>query len=75
MLLINEMRADCFTQAQMHARLGIHEYRIKKTAPMAARYSSGKLRDILMKAYTVDREIKTGLIEPELALELFVSRV
>ncbi|MCI8284672.1 MAG: DNA polymerase III subunit delta [Firmicutes bacterium] len=75
MLLINEMRADGFTQAQMHARLGIHEYRIKKTAPMAARYSSGKLRDILMKAYTVDREIKTGLIEPELALELFVSRV
>lgn len=75
MLLINEMREDGFTQAQMHARLGIHEYRIKKTAPMAARYSSGKLRSILMKAYAVDREIKTGVLEQEMALELFVARV
>lgn len=74
-LLVNEMRADGLTTSAMHDRTGIHEYRIKKSLPLAQRYTVSRLRHILMKAYEVDRNIKSGLSEPRTALELFVAMV
>lgn len=74
-LLVNEMRADGLTTSAMHDRTGIHEYRIKKSLPLAQRYTASRLRHILMKAYEVDRNIKSGLSEPRTALELFVAMV
>ena len=74
-LLVNEMRADGLTTSAMHERTSIHEYRIKKSLPLAQRYTASRLRHILMKAYEVDRNIKSGLSEPRTALELFVAMV
>ncbi len=73
MLLVNEMRADGLATSAMHERTGIHEFRIKKSLPLAQRYTASRLRHILMKAYEVDRNIKSGLTEPRIALELFVA--
>lgn len=75
MLLIKEMRDAGHSTAQMHQHLGIHEYRIKKTMPQASQYSVERLRAILMKAYEVDRNIKSGLMDAETALELLVAGV
>ena len=75
MLLVSEMRGRGMTPAAMHDATGLHEYRLKKTLPLASKYSTGRLRHILMKAYEVDRNIKTGLTEPRTALELFVAGV
>ena len=75
MLLIKEMREAGYSTGQMHQQLGIHEYRIKKTMPQASKYSVERLRSILMKAYEVDRNIKSGLMEAEVALELLVAGV
>ncbi len=72
-LLVNEMRADGLATSAMHERTGIHEFRIKKSLPLAQRYTASRLRHILMKAYEVDRNIKSGLTEPRIALELFVA--
>lgn len=75
MLLVNEMRADGLTTKTMHDMTGIHEFRIKKSLPLAQRYTASRLRHILMKAYEVDRNIKSGLSEPRTALELFTATV
>lgn len=74
-LLVNEMRADGLTTKTMHDMTGIHEFRIKKSLPLAQRYTASRLRHILMKAYEVDRNIKSGLSEPRTALELFTATV
>ena len=74
-LSVCEMRSDGMNLAQMKAALGIHEFRIKKAFDPASRYDAEKLRHVLMKAYEADRNIKTGLTEPEAALELFVAGV
>ena len=69
-----EQERDAYL-AQMKAALGIHEFRIKKAFGPASRYDGEGLRKVLMKAYEADRNIKTGLTEPETALELFVAGV
>lgn len=74
-LSAHEMRSDGMNLAQMKAALGIHEFRIKKAFGPASRYDGEGLRKVLMKAYEADRNIKTGLTEPETALELFVAGV
>jgi DNA polymerase-3 subunit delta len=74
-LLVNEMNADGLSVSQMHEHTGIHEFRIKKSLSLARRYTSSHLRRILMKAYEVDRNIKSGLSEAETALELLVAAV
>lgn len=74
-LLVSEMYADGMTTSLMHEQTGIHEYRIKKSLPLARRYTVSRLRNILMRAYEVERNIKSGLMEPRTALELFVAMV
>jgi DNA polymerase-3 subunit delta len=55
--------------------LGIHEFRIKKAASFAEKYSLQSLRQILQRAYEIDKNIKTGLLESSLALELFIAGI
>ena len=74
-LAVNEMRSDGMNLAQMRQVLGIHEFRIKKAFGPASKYDAAGLKRTLMKAYEADRNIKTGLTEPETALELFVAGV
>ena len=74
-LSVLEMRSDGMNPAQMKEVLKIHEYRIKKALGAASGYDVAELRNVLMKAYEADRNIKTGLTEAETALELFVAGV
>ena len=56
-------------------QLKINSYRVRLLSRPAARYPSDQLKEILKKAYEVDRNIKTGVMEAPLALELFVAGV
>jgi len=55
--------------------LGVNEYRARKAAHTAGRYSTPALKKILTRLYAVDRHIKTGLLDPVLALELFIGEL
>jgi prepilin-type N-terminal cleavage/methylation domain-containing protein len=55
--------------------LGIHEFRIKKAREFGRSYSVNHLRKVLQKAYEVDRNIKSGLLEASLALEMFIAEI
>ncbi len=75
MLEVAEFKQDGMNQFQMKDVLKIHEYRIKKAMNFADRFSLAKLREILISLYEVDRKVKTGEMDQNLALELIVANV
>ncbi len=74
-LAVKEMKSNGSSLEQIKAKLKIHEFRIKKASTFAERYSIGYLKKILLKAYDVDKNIKTGLLESTLALEMFIAEI
>ena len=74
-LEVKEMLEEGKNQQQIHSILKIHEFRIKKAMSFAGRYSVDNLRKILTKVYEIDRNIKTGILEQNLALELFIAQI
>ena len=53
--------------------LPYNSYRIKKSIPVAGRYSIHSLADLLKNAYSADEKIKTGLMPADLVLEMVVA--
>lgn len=74
-LSVKELKEEGKSFAEMRGILGIHEFRIKKAFSFADKYTLPNLRKILQKTYEIDRNIKTGLLEPALALELFIAEI
>ncbi len=60
---------------QISAALGVNEFRVRKAAYTAGRYSAAALRKVLLRLYAVDKHIKTGLLEPTLAMEYFIGEL
>lgn len=75
LLRLNEMKHAGLNSGQMQTQTGMHPYRIRMLLPLAGKYSAERLRAILKQAYEADREIKTGQLDKELALELLVAGV
>jgi DNA polymerase-3 subunit delta len=63
------------TAAAIHDRTGLNEYRVKKAAGYAARYSKEKVKSMLLSIYDVNRQIITGELRPDMALELFIAGI
>jgi len=57
------------------AMLGVNEFRVRKASYTAGRYSAAALRKVLKRLYAVDKHIKTGLLEPALAMEYFIGEL
>lgn len=74
-LEVKEMREEGMSLPQIQKALGVHEFRIKKAMGVTEKYSVGGLKRILSKAYEIDSNIKTGLLEQTLALELFIAEI
>lgn len=74
-LAVKEMKENGMSFDKMKTTLGIHEFRIKRAILFAERYSINHLKAILQKAYAVDKNIKTGLLESSLALEMFIAEI
>lgn len=75
MLSVKQMREDGTDLKGIHSRLGGSEYRIKKMIPYTNKYSADKLKRTLSDIYEVDRNIKTGILNDQLALEMFIARM
>ncbi|KPJ73258.1 hypothetical protein AMJ48_02230 [Parcubacteria bacterium DG_74_1] len=57
------------------ARLSAHPYVVKKTIQQARNFSLGELKKIYQKISQADLDIKTGKIEPEVALDLLIAGI
>lgn len=53
----------------------IHPFVIKKTLPIAKNFSMEELKEIYKKLFEVDLKIKTGKVEPDLAIETFIMEL
>lgn len=74
-LEVKEMREEGLAPPQMQKLLGVHEFRIKKAMGVTEKYSVEGLKRVLCKAYEIDGNIKTGLLDQNLALELFIAEI
>ena len=75
MLEIKEMKAGGMTPSEIQRFLDVQEFRIKKADSAAGLYSIPRLRAILKKIYQVEINIKTGLMDQNLALEIMISEI
>lgn len=57
---------------QMAAATGTKEFRLKKAYSAALRFRPGRIKELLTELYNIDRSIRNGNIDKDLALELFV---
>lgn len=74
-LSVKEMKERGMTQTDMQKKLAVHQFRVKKALSLSSYYSVERLKQILMSAYEIDANIKTGLMENRLALEYFVALI
>ncbi len=75
MLKIKEMIEDGYSLVEMKKLLKIHEYRFKRISTASSKYTIDKIKKILGKAYDIDKNVKTGFLEQNLALEMFIASV
>lgn len=75
LLDVKEFREDGLPPAEIVKILKVHEFRVKKAITLTDKFTKQKLKEILCQLYEIDRNIKTGILEPNLALELLVGRI
>ena len=74
-LMVKEFKEDGMGAAAITSKLKMNEFRVKKAMQFADKFTAEKLRNTLSQLYETDRNIKTGLLEQNLALELLVGRI
>ncbi|MBQ6583481.1 MAG: DNA polymerase III subunit delta [Mogibacterium sp.] len=72
MLDAAEMEARGIPLSEMAKRTGVNEFRFRKAFQASQKFSPERLRAILIRLYNTDLAIKTGDLDKDLALELFL---
>jgi len=72
--ILEENKKDKIFQRlhQQFRKSGIHPFAIKKTLPIARKFSIEELKKIYKQLFEFDYKIKTGRIEPRLGIEMFI---
>jgi DNA polymerase-3 subunit delta len=64
-----------YTEKDIASNLDIHPYRIKLALEKSREYESSKLLNYLNELADLDINIKSGLIDKKLGLELFILQL
>lgn len=72
---VTELREASMDIPAIVREMGMHEFRVKKALQSASRFGKDKLRDILIRLYQTDTDIKQGNIDGAVALELLIGRM
>jgi DNA polymerase III subunit delta len=75
MLCVKELRQEGRSPVEIKNELNVHELRIKKALAFSEKFSIGELKGILVNIYKVDNQIKTGVLESEMALEMVIAEI
>ena len=73
LLQIKELQAKGTSAGDIRALLGLHPFVVEKTVKQARNFSLAQLEAIYRHLADTDLAIKTGRMEPRLALEMLVS--
>jgi len=63
------------TEQGLNEDLGMHPYVIRKTTEQARKFTTSELKKIYQKIFKVDLSIKTGKINPDVALDLLITEI
>ncbi|MBQ3292402.1 MAG: DNA polymerase III subunit delta [Mogibacterium sp.] len=66
-----ELEREGYSIAQMAKKTGVNEYRFKRAYQAAGAYSLSRLKELLIHLYNIERDMKRGDIDKDVALELF----
>lgn len=75
MMLMREADERGAGRSWLTKELKINNYRMKKLSGAASKYSSDELKRILLRAYEIDRNVKTGVMDAKLGLEMFIANI
>ena len=75
MLEVAELKDEGMNLPQITDCLKTSEFRVKKAMSFTEKFTVDKLKQILSQLYEVDRNIKTGLLDQNLALEMLIGRI
>jgi len=75
-LRVKELSRKRVTNREMQGKLGVtSEWVLKKTLDQSNRYSLSRLKDVYQRLLDTDISIKTGRMDPELALNVLVAEL
>ncbi|RME49411.1 MAG: DNA polymerase III subunit delta [Chloroflexi bacterium] len=72
---VKELAGQGLQLPAIQSRLGLHRYVVEKALGQARNFSLGQLNVIYRKILETDEAIKTGQLEPELALDMLVAEL
>lgn len=75
MLDIKELLDKGRSLASIEKVLEVNGYRLKKAVPTVQKYSSKDLRNLLKKLFAMEQNIKSGLIDQNMAMEIFIGEL
>lgn len=75
LLIVKELAQKGLMYASIVKKSGLHPFVVKKTYYLCNQFSFEELKKIYHRIFQVDLDIKTGKIEPELALDLLVAKI
>lgn len=75
MLEVRQLSGKGMGKQQIAKKTKAHEFRVQKAMKFAARYDESDLVRILKDAFDTDEKIKSGLLEPVLALEMLIAGI
>lgn len=75
LLIVKDLIEKHKSYQEIVAAAGLHPFVVKKSYWQAQKFTMSELKKIYQAIFAVDRDIKTGRIEPETALDLFVATI
>jgi len=75
LLVVKDLIEKSNPYALIVKKSGLHPFVVKKSYLQARRFSFPELKKIYQKIFQADLDIKTGKIEPEVALEMLIAGI
>lgn len=75
LLIIKELMEKGNTYALLAAKSRLHPFVVKKTYYLCNKFSLEELKNIYKKIFQMDLDIKTGKVDSEMALDLFIASI
>ena len=73
MLEAAERKNEGQSQQEIESGMKVNPYRLRKAQAAAAGRGVEKLREDLFRAFQIEKDLKTGFMDPRLELELFIA--
>lgn len=70
-----ERKEEGQPQSLIESEMKVHPYRLRKAQAASAGMSAAGLRESLFKAFQIEKDMKSGLIDPKIDLELFIAQL